>query len=123
MEMFVLVLNHTELLNDILKDMLDGGFKGATVVDCRGILRELDAGTDDDAPMMGVLRHFHAPERSRCKLVMAAIDEAERPRLLKIVNDRTGGLSKVDAGIAFTVPLGEIRGITRKEPKRAGRVR
>lgn len=110
MELFVLILNRTECLNDILRDMLKEGFRGATIADCRGVLRELDAGTDDDAPMLGILRHFNAPERSRCKMVMTAIRTDDRPRLITIINRITGGLDKVDTGIAFSIPLDRLCG-------------
>ena len=112
MELFVLVLNHTELLTDILKDMKAAGFGGATIADCRGMLRELDAGNDDDAPMLGVLRHFNAPERSRCKLVMTTIMTEDRQKLSDIVNRYTGGIDRIDAGIIFCIPLDSIHGLS-----------
>ena len=111
MEVFGLVLNHTELLAPIMQDMKDAGFRGATAVDCTGMLRELDGNVDVNAPMMGLLRHFHSPERSQCKLLFAVIQEEDRPRLLEIVNKRTGGLEQVEAGVAFGVPLEFIGGV------------
>lgn len=112
MEVFVLLLNHTEYLSPVLQAMQDAGFRGATIADCTGMLRELDASFDVDAPELGLLRHYHSQERSKCKLVYAVIDESRREELLAIVNRITGGLEQVDAGIAFGIPLTGVVGLS-----------
>jgi len=114
MEMFVLVLNRTECLEPILEDMLEKGFGGATILDSTGMLRVLDTDDNVDLPMLGLLRHFHNPERSKCKTVLAVIKEEQRQTLLDIINEKTGGLDQPDTGIAFTVPVNYAEGLNKK---------
>lgn len=104
-EMFVMVLNKVECLEPILEEMLEQGFGGATIFDSTGMLRVLDGDDNVDLPMLGLLRHFHNPERARCKTMFAVIDDSQRAALVKIINEKTGGLDQPDTGIVFSVPV------------------
>ena len=115
MEMFILVLNREECLEPILEEMLNQGFGGATILDSTGMLRVLDGDDNVDLPMLGLLRHFHNPERARCKTMFAVIKEEQRKPLLDIINRLTGGLDQPDTGIAFTIPVNYAEGLNKKK--------
>ena len=113
MEMFVMVLNKVECLEPILEEMLNQGFGGATIFDSTGMLRVLDGDENVDLPMLGLLRHFHNPERAKCKTMFAVIDESQRQALVDIIDQKTGGLNQPDTGIVFTVPVGFAAGLNK----------
>ena len=114
MELFVLVLNKVECLEPILEEMLEEGFGGATILDSTGMLRVLDGDDNVDLPMLGLLRHFHNPERARCKTLFSVIPKEKRKPLLKIINRITGGLDQPDTGIVFTLPVDYTEGLEKK---------
>ena len=115
MELFFLVLNKTECLETILENMLAKGFRGATILDSTGMMRVLDGDDNVDLPMMGLIRHFYSPERKASKTIFAVIEEKQRPALVKIINDATGGLDKPDTGICFTMPVSFVEGMKKKQ--------
>lgn len=115
MELFVLVLNRVECLEPILEEMLEQGFGGATILDSTGMLRVLDGDDNVDLPMLGLLRHFHNPERARCKTVLSVIKKEQRKQLTDIINRVTGGLDQPDTGIVFTVPVDYTEGLDKHQ--------
>lgn len=113
MELFVLVLNKEECLEPILETMIAQGMSGATILDSTGMMRVLDQDDNVDLPMMGLLRHLYSPERKTSKTVFMLIREGEREKLMKIINEKTGGLNKPDTGIVFVLPVSYAEGVAR----------
>ena len=111
MYMFILVLNKEECLEPILEAMLEKGLSGATVLESTGMMRVLDGDDNVDLPMLGLLRHFYSPERKTSKTMFTLIEEDKIDVLLKIINEKTGGLNKPDTGIAFAVPTTFVEGL------------
>lgn len=114
MQFFVLVLNREECLEPILEGMLEAGFSGATILNSTGMMRVLDGDDNVDLPMLGLLRHFYSPERKTSKTLFTLIDDDKRDQVMKIINEKTGGLNKPDTGIAFSLPVSFVEGV-RKE--------
>ena len=96
MQLYVLVLNHTEYLEPLFKAMLDRGIRGATVLDSTGMMRVLADDENVDLPMLGLLRHMYSPERRASKTVFVVLH---------------GGLDQPDSGIAFALPLQYVKGL------------
>ena len=115
MQMFVLVLNKVERLEQILEMMLEQGIGGATVLDSTGMMRVLDGDDNVDLPMMGLLRHFYSPERKRSKTMFAIIRDEQRQQLTDIINEATGGLDQPDTGICFCIPTTYVEGLEKKK--------
>ena len=114
MQLFVLVLNHTEYLENILECMLDEGIGGSTILDSTGMMRALDSDDNVDLPMLGLIRHLYSPERKRSKTMFTVMKEEKIPRMMDIVNRVTGGLHKPDTGVAFAIPLSFVEGVEKK---------
>lgn len=111
MQMFVLVLNQIEKLDSILEDMLKEGFSGATILSSTGMMRVLDDDDNVDLPMLGILRHAFNPERKSSKTMFTLVEDDKVEKLMEIINRRTGGLTKPDTGIAFTLPVTSVEGL------------
>ncbi len=105
----VLILNEVEYLDDILKGFVDIGIKGATVFDSTGMARVI--GSSGDIPVYGLLRRVLHPEYETNKTILTVIEEAQYDMMKKKINDVTGGLSKPDSGILFTLPVLTSEGI------------
>lgn len=114
MQFFVLVLNRLECLEPILEGMLAEGLSGATILNSTGMMRVLDGDDNVDLPMMGLLRHFYSPERKNSKTLFTLIEDGDREKLMRIINEKTGGLDQPDTGIAFSVPVFFAEGVKKK---------
>ena len=111
MQIFVLVLNKVECLEPILEEMLEQKLHGATVLDSTGMMRVLDGDDNVDIPMFSLIRHMYNPERKHSKTLFTLLEDEQIPRMMKIINDKTGGLQKPDTGIAFAAPISFVEGV------------
>ncbi|MBR6955339.1 MAG: hypothetical protein IKH77_09960 [Clostridia bacterium] len=111
MQLYVLVLNHTEYLEPLFKAMLDRGIRGATVLDSTGMMRVLADDENVDLPMLGLLRHMYSPERRASKTVFVVLHDEQLPVMAEVVEQVTGGLDQPDSGIAFALPLQYVKGL------------
>ncbi len=114
MQFFVLVLNREECLEPILEEMLAQGFSGATILNSTGMMRVLENDDNVDMPMLGLLRHFYSPERKTSKTLFTLIEDDKRDKLMRIINEKTGGLDHPDTGIAFALPVSFVGGVNKK---------
>ena len=114
MQFFVLVLNREECLEPILEEMLAQGFSGATILNSTGMMRVLENDDNVDMPMLGLLRHFYSPERKTSKTLFTLIEDDKRDNLMRIINEKTGGLDHPDTGIAFALPVSFVEGVNKK---------
>ena len=114
MQFFVLVLNREECLEPILEEMLAQGFSGATILNSTGMMRVLENDDNVDMPMLGLLRHFYCPERKTSKTLFTLIEDDKRDKLMRIINEKTGGLDHPDTGIAFALPVSFVEGVNKK---------
>ena len=111
MQLYVLVLNHTEYLEPLFEAMLDRGIRGATVLDSTGMMRVLADDENVDLPMLGLLRHMYSPERRASKTVFVVLHDEQLPVMAEVVEQVTGGLDQPDSGIAFALPLQYVKGL------------
>ena len=112
MQLFVLVLNKTELMEDILHKMALSGIKGATVLESTGMARLLK--DVDDMPFFSGLRSMLNQNRSQSNTVFVVLEDNQVSTARKIVNEVTGGLDKPDTGIMFSLPTLFVEGINKK---------
>ncbi len=108
MQMFVVVLNKVERLEDLLEEMGKEGLAGATVLNSRGMAHIL---CDEDTPMFGVLRSLLNPEHKESKTIFAILTDEQVEIAKKIVRRVTGGLDKPDTGIMFSIPTLFVEGV------------
>ena len=112
MQIFVLVLNKTELLEDSLHQMAHAGIKGATVLESTGMARLLK--DVDDMPFFSGLRSMLNQNRSQSNTIFVVLEDGQVNTARRIVNEVTGGLDKPDTGIMFALPTLFVEGINKK---------
>lgn len=114
MQLYVLVLNKTELLEPLFEAMLEKGISGATVLDSTGMMRVLSDDENVDLPMLGLFRHVFSPERRASKTVFIVLPDEKVTVLSELIDQVTGGLDQPDTGIAFAMPVSFLKGLNKK---------
>ena len=113
MQVFVFVLNRTEHLEHLLQEFSDHGFRGATVLDSKGMARILHS--EDEMPIFYGLRAILEPERRSSKTIFCVMEDAQVETARRIVNQVTGGLDTPDSGIMFALPVTFAEGLVKKK--------
>ena len=113
MQVYFLVLNKVECLEQIMERMMAEGLSGATVLESTGMMKVL-ADEDYDQPIFGSLRRILNPERKGSKTLFIVLRDEQLPLVRGIVDEVTGGLDKPDTGIAFSVPTVYVEGLAKQ---------
>lgn len=112
MQLLVIVLNKTELLEDILEALEENGIRGATILDSKGMASEL--GEHDDFRFFSSLRLVLNPDHKENKTIFMVVRDEEVETISKLVNHINGGFENPDTGILFTVPVSHAEGLIKK---------
>lgn len=113
MQVLFIVLNKTECLEDLLKAFSENNLHGATILESQGMAHALDSFSELDFTLS--LHALLNPSHKESKTIFMVIkDETEADLVSSIVNDVTGGLSKPDTGILFTMPVNRLEGFKLK---------
>ena len=113
MQLYVLILNKIECMTNLIHTLMKAGIKGATIYDSMGMVQYVGHDMTEPPPIFGSLRRYLHPDNGNNKTIFILVDDVELPTVRKIVNDVTGGLDKPDVGIAFTLPVSSVEGITK----------
>ena len=103
-----LVLNETNLLEEILDRFVDVGVQGATILDSQGMASAL-AETPPDLPFFSAIRARFETARPYSKPILTALASEESAE--RTVHAARAVLSTVDApgaGLMFSLPLGMV---------------
>lgn len=111
MQILVLVLNKTDKLEDILREFLEAGIKGATVIDSMGMVKALYQDNNDDLPLFGTLRMMMNESRPFNKTIFTVLNDEKISTAIEAIKRVLGDLSKPDVGVLFTLPVGYAEGI------------
>lgn len=108
MKLVVIVLNRIECLEDLLQEFAKRSLQGATILHSHGMMQELLGGAQER--FMLSLRHVLNPDHKENRTIFMAASESRVPEIIDAVEKVTGGLSKSDTGILFTVPIDFLTG-------------
>lgn len=109
MQVFIFVLNQTELLERLLQEFAEHGIGSATVLDSKGMARILHS--EEEMPIFYGLRSVVSPERRSSKTIFAVLPDEKVQVARRIVGEVTGGLSQPDSGIMFAMPALFVEGL------------
>jgi len=107
MQLLVAVLNHTELLDDLLAGFVELGITGATVLDSEGMGHVLA----QEAPIFAGVRALHARSRPRNRTIISVVEESKVDEAIAMIQEVCGSLDQAGQGIVFTVPVGRVVGL------------
>ncbi len=110
MLLLVLVLNRKECLNRILTSFMEIGIKGATILDSRGMGQ---AFMECESPVVGGLRSLIYDQcRPSNNTIFSVVESQEKAdKAIMEIEKIIGDLGKPGTGIAFTIPLGKVKGL------------
>lgn len=109
MQAVFVVLNKTEVLQDLLTKLKKAGVKGGTVFDSTGMISYIQE--TDESYILGSLRLFLETTRPDSKTMFFIIDDNQIDLVFKTVDDAVGGISNHDTGIIFALPITRVEGL------------
>lgn len=108
MELVIIVLNKTDLLDEILSLFMRYKIKGATVLDSNGMGHLIAS----QFPMFSMFAELGEERAANSKTIFTVVkDEAERKEVLSIAESVCGDLNQPDNAIFFSVPVTFAKGI------------
>ncbi len=113
MKLFVLVLNRTSKLDELMTAFAKEKICGATILESIGMARELYGShhQEEEIPFFGYIRKYLQEERhSTSKTILTVMPDEQVEIAAKIVEEVVGSFDKPDTGIMFTVPIDFARG-------------
>lgn len=108
-KLVVFILNKTEVLDRLLKELSDHGIKGGTIIESKGMGYEL--ANQEEFAFFGSLKKLIDPERANNITLLIAIHCEQFAILKETIENVVGDLSKPNTGILFTLPIDYIQGL------------
>ena len=110
MQLLLIVLNRVEKLDELLENLMDNGFSGATILNSTGMMREL-AKNMENYPIFGTLRYLIDLDRKDNKTIFMVLKDDQIEPAKSIIRKVIGDLSQPDTAIVFTLPILSAEGI------------
>ncbi len=110
MQLLVLILNKTELLEELMTQLSLGGIRGATILQSTGMATTL-VHAEEEVPMFRTLSRILNPDREESRTILMVLKKEQIEKARKIVNDVTGGIDKPNTGILFSLPIDFAEGM------------
>ena len=107
MQLLVAVINHAELVDDVLAGFVELGITGATLLETKGMGRVLS----QDLPIFAGLQSLNARSRTANRTLFCVMDDAKVDEAIRLIEETCGDLGTAGAGIAFTVPVSRVVGL------------
>ncbi len=108
MTLFVFICNNPEKLEEILEGYLEVGITGATIIDSLGMGHILAT----QVPIFAGFQSLFSAASAYNKTILSVIKEPEKVEAaFDIIEEICGPLGSPGVGIAFTIPVDEVRGL------------
>src|SRR5699024_7655579 len=108
MELVVIVLNKTDVLDEILTAFVNYKVTGATVLDSSGLGHIIS----NRFPMFSMFAELKDEKAGNSKTIFTVVeDEKERDEVLEAVESVLGDISVPDTAILFSLPVSFTKGI------------
>lgn len=111
MKLLVYILNRIELLDDLLRALADDGISGATILNSRGMARQLYGNGGKQPGFFSSLRALADPQNEDNMTIFAVVREDQVADFTHAIEKVVGELSQPGTGIVFTVPVDFIQGL------------
>ncbi len=98
----IMILNKTELLDELLLEFTSAGIDSATVLNSVGMAQQLS--TLENTRILSTLRPFITSDHSENKMIFTIVDESQIETIRTVVKDVIGDLSDPDTGVLFAIP-------------------
>lgn len=110
MHMLVLVIKNVELVDELVRELVEAGLQGGTILDSTGMAGVI--GGLDDAPVFGMLRHvLEEDDDEDSKTMFFVVDDEELQKTKTIIRKVAGDLNQPNTGIMFSLPVEFVEGL------------
>lgn len=113
MQSLIIVLNNSEFLDEVLETFLELGISGATVLDSTGMGQIISR----DLPIFAGFKNVFSVAQPNNKTIITVIRDDEVERVMDAVEQITGKFGRQGVGVAFSLPVAHLRGVSEKDPK------
>lgn len=112
MKLFVLVLNRTEKLDELMLEYAKEKICGATILESTGMAREILKHEEEEISFFNSIRKFLRSEtaNAKSKTIFVVIRENQEELIKEITKKVIGDFSQPDMGIMFTIKLDYVLG-------------
>ncbi len=107
MQLLVAVINHAELVDDVLAGFVELGITGATLLESKGMGRVLT----QDLPIFAALESLNARSRTANRTIFCVADDAKVEAAVRMIEETCGDLGGTGVGIVFTLPVSRVVGL------------
>lgn len=107
MQLLVAIINHAELVDDVLAGFVELGITGATVLESKGMGRVLT----QEVPLFAGLQTLNARSRTANRTIICVADDAKVDEAIRMIEETCGDFQEPGMGIVFTVPVGRVVGL------------
>jgi len=114
MQLFVYITNDHEVVYPLMNELMARGIRGATSVECQGMLAAVSESDCEHPPMFSTLRKFLNPERESGKMIFIVMKDEDIPIAKEVVHKVCGDLRLPNTGILFSVPVMNWEGVSLK---------
>ena len=111
-ELFICVINRPEAVEDVIAGMLEIGVRGCTVIDTKGMGKIIS----QDIPIFTGFKTLFAGARESNVTIFSVMDANLVDEAIKIIEDIYQSFAEPSSGIAFSLPISKVKGISKKEP-------
>lgn len=110
MKLLTFITSHEEIISPLMERLAKNGIKGASIVDCEGMLKSIESIDLGDGIIFGSLRKYLNPERTKNKMVLIATHSSDLEKCKTAIRDICGDLALPDNGIMFVLPIEYVEG-------------
>ncbi len=108
MKLLVFILNNEQYLEEVLEVYVEAGIGGATILDSEGMGRFLT----HEVPLFAGFKDFMKGSKPCNKTILSVVKSQETvDELMKLLDEKIGGLNNPGTGIMFTVPVDWAAGL------------
>jgi len=109
MQLLVLILKKVELIDLLIKELVESGIKGGTILEGTGMAKELVS--MEDLPIFGMLRSILTDDvKKPCKIMLFVLKDEQVKTARETIRDVVGDLNAPNSGILFSIPLNFVEG-------------
>lgn len=109
MELLIAVINDPHKIEEVVEAFLEIGITGATIIDSFGMGKVIS----QDIPIFAGFRQLLAGSGSSNKTILSVIKEKDKVEAaFKSLRKICGNLNNPSTGIAFTIPISKVQGLS-----------
>lgn len=108
MELVIIVLNKTDLLNELLTEFMENDLSGATVLDSSGMGHLIS----NQFPMFSMFAELESEREDNSKTILKVVKSVEeRKRTEDLVEKVIGDFNDPDTAVMVSIPVNSVKGI------------